>query len=278
MIPDELLIKYEIGPWNSLDFFDRWLYQSNFPKISAQFLPNNNIFQLEQNRFLSAHMYDIDLYPSSTNPFNYIWYIPITCRFSNDSTKFQFTQTFYLDQPIMNISFGRFYYKYFYCNIDFSGYYIIDYTNDNWQELSDALDNNNIDLSEIDRANLLNNAFIGTQTIDESYSVVRQVTQFLYRRIYTGLLPWQTLSYHVNRMLDVLEYESLYAIAQVKLDKKKYSLTVVCFFVIRDIFGWLFEIIIIHMKQIYGMIMEHFLNSKKKRKKRSTYLNVFVCF
>jgi hypothetical protein len=166
-------------------------------------------------------MYDIDLYPSETNPFNYIWYIPITCRFSNDSTQFNLTQTFFLDRQIMNIPFDNLYYEYFYCNTDFAGYYIIDYTNENWQGLSEALDNNNNELVEIDRANLLNNAFMGTQTIEESYSIVRQITQFLYRPVYTGLLPWQTLSYHVNRMLDVLEYESLYAVVQVTKKKRK---------------------------------------------------------
>ncbi len=179
----------------------------------------DNIFQLEQNRFLSSDIYDFDLYPPETNPFNYIWYIPITCRFSNDTTNFQLNKTFLLDRQIMNISFGTVYYQYFYCNTDFAGYYIMDYTDENWQGLSEALDNNNIQLIDIDRANLLNNAFMSAQTIDESYLLVRQVTQFLFREVYTGALSWQTLSYHVNRMLDVLDYESLYGIVQVRRKK-----------------------------------------------------------
>ncbi len=176
---------------------------------------SNNIFQLAQNRFLSTDMYENDLYPPSTNPFNYIWYIPITCRFGNDSTTFTLNQTFFLDGPIMNISLGILNFKYVYCNTDFAGYYIMDYTNTNWQDLSGALDNNNTQLTEIDRANLLNNAFISAQTSEESYSIVRQVTQFLFLQAYTGVLPWQALSYHVNRILDVLEFESLYSIVQV---------------------------------------------------------------
>ncbi len=209
--------KYQINSWNGLDFFDRWLYQSNFPKISAQFIPNpgNNIFQLTQTRFLSADMYGYDLYPPNTNPFNYIWYVPITCRFGNDSNQFQLNQTFFLDHPSMNFSFGNQYYTYYYCNTDFAGYYIMDYTDDNWQGITEAVDNNNAQLMDIDRANLLNNAFMGTQTPDESYLVVREMTQFLFRTPYTGLLPWQILSYHVNRMLDVLEFESLFSVVQV---------------------------------------------------------------
>jgi aminopeptidase N len=265
LIPDELLSKYQIGTWNSLDFFDRWLFQSNFPKISAHFI-SDNIFQLEQNRFLSADMYDLDLYPPETNPFNYIWYIPITCRFGNDSTKFNFTQTFFLDQQIMNISFNNLYFEYFYCNTDFYGYYIMDYTNENWESLSEALDNNNTDLIDIDRSNLLNNAFMGTQTIEESYLIVRGVTQYLYRDIYTGLLSWQTLSYHVNRMLDVLEYESLYSVVQVKEKKLLLLFKIYIFFLNRNISNLLLEIIIEPMKLIYGMIMEHFQNSKKQKK------------
>jgi hypothetical protein len=160
-------------------------------------------------------MSDNDLYPPSTTPFGYVWYIPIICRFSNDTTKFDLTTTFYLDKQIMNVSFGTLYYQYYYCNTDFAGYYIMDYTSDNWGELIEALDNNNVDLTEVDRSNLLNNAFLGAQTTEESYGIVRGATQFFFRNSYTGLLPWQTLSYHVNRMLDVLEYESLYGVVQV---------------------------------------------------------------
>jgi hypothetical protein len=166
-------------------------------------------------------MYDNDLYPPETNPFNYVWYIPIICRFGNDTTKFDLTTIIYLDQPIMNVSFGVLYYQYYYCNTDFAGYYIMDYTNDNWQELFEALDNDNTNLTEIDRSNLINNAFLGAQTNEESYAVVRGVTQFFFRTVYSGVLPWQTLSYHVNRMLDVLEYESLYGVVQVNIYFKK---------------------------------------------------------
>ena len=209
--------KYQIGLWTGPGFFDRWLYQSNFPIISARFLSNTseNIFQLEQKRFLRSHIYELDLYPPETNPFNYIWYIPITCRFSNHSDRFDFNRTFLLDRQLMNISFGSLYYNYFYCNTDFAGYYLLDYPEENWQELSDALDNDNTQLIEIDRANLINNAFFIAQTLNESYLIVRQMTQFLSRQIYTDLRPWQTLSYHVNRMLDVLEFESLYSVVQV---------------------------------------------------------------
>jgi len=97
----------------------------------------------------------------------------------------------------------------------------MDYTIENWQGLSEAVDNNNAQLIDLDRSNLLNNAFMGAQTSDESYLVVREMTQFLFREAYTGLLPWQTLSYHVNRMLDILEFESLFTVVQVKRNDLK---------------------------------------------------------
>ena len=213
-----MLSKYQIGPWNGLDFFDRWFYQSNFPKVSVYFINDGsqNNFHLEQTRFRSVEMYNYDLYPSDTNPFNYIWYIPITCRFSNVFNQFQTNVTFYLDQAQMNVSFGSESYDYYYCNADFAGYYIMDYTEENWQNLAQALDNGNDQLTDLDRANLVNDAMTIAQTSNESYLVVRELTQFFYRQDYTGLLAWQTLSYHVNRMLDLLEYESLYTSVQVK--------------------------------------------------------------
>ncbi|CAF2968141.1 unnamed protein product [Rotaria sp. Silwood2] len=219
LIPDDILSTYHIGPWNGLNFFDRWLLQSNFPKVFAHFIQNTTnqryTFQLVQSRHLSAHLSEYDLYPLETNPFGYIWYIPITCRFSNDSTRFQSTRTFLLESERMNIDFGFDYFTYFYCNADFAGYYIMDYTPENSAELGQALDNNNTELTDLDRANLLNNAFLNAQTSEESYLAVRSLTQFLYRPVaYTGLLSWQTLSFHVNRMLDVLEYESLFLVVQ----------------------------------------------------------------
>lgn len=191
LIPDELLSKYRIGPWRGVDFFDRWLLQSNFPTIFVRFVrnPSDNTytFQLQQNRYIVAHQYNNDLYPPESNPFGYVWYVPITCSFGNSSDRFTFTRTFYLEQQTTNVPFGSAFYNYFYCNTDFAGYYIMDYTVENWQYLSEALDNNaNTQLMPIDRANLLHNAFIDAQSSDESYSVVREVTQFLYRNVYTG--------------------------------------------------------------------------------------------
>ncbi|UJR37678.1 hypothetical protein I4U23_030373 [Adineta vaga] len=218
IIPDEILGKYRIGSWSGFEFFDRWLLQSNYPKVYAGFVQNtsndSNIFQLRQSRYLTAHMYENDLYPLESNPLGYVWYIPITCRFGNEPNKFELNRTFFLDRTAMNSSFGILNYKYFYCNTDFAGYYIMDYRSDNWEALSSALDNDNTQLIEVDRANLINNAFLGAQTLEESYSVVREITQYLLRNPYTGLLSWQTLSYHVNRMLDVLEYESIYGVVQ----------------------------------------------------------------
>ena len=78
------------------------------------------------------------------------------------------------------------------------------------------MDNDNQELVEIDRAYLLTNAFLNAQTPNQSYLFVKQLTQFFYRGDYTGLVPWQALSYHVHRMLDVVEYESLYEVVQVK--------------------------------------------------------------
>ncbi|CAF3728050.1 unnamed protein product [Rotaria socialis] len=217
-IPDEIISTFQIGPWKGPEFFDRWLLQPNFPQIFADFVRNgssgNYIFRLIQYRHLSEHMYEYDLYPPETTPFDYVWYVPITCRFSNDSTTFSYNQTFYLDRSTMNVDFGNVYYNYFYCNTDFAGYYIMDYTSANWEELAEALDNDNAQITEKDRANLINNAFLSAQTTEESYRVVRSVTQFFFRSAYSGLLPWQVLSYHANRMLDVLEYESLFDVVQ----------------------------------------------------------------
>ena len=226
MIPDEFLSKYRIGVWQGTDFFDRWLLQSNFPTISARLIrnPSNNetfLFQLQQSRYLSARQYDNDLYPPETTPFGYVWYIPIRCSFGNDTTRFVLTRIFYLDQPSMNVSFGTLNFKYFYCNTDFAGYYIMDYTLTNWEDLSEALLDNNTQLTPLDRANLLHNVFLDAQSSDESYRVVREVTQFLLRNTYSDLLPWQALSYHVNRMLDVLEYESLFMVVQVGMSERE---------------------------------------------------------
>lgn len=222
---------------------------------------NSYILEFMQSRYLTAHMYEYDLYPPETTPFGYIWYIPITCRFSNDTSYFQSVRTFYLDSGTVRINFGNLYYRYYYCNADFAGYYIMDYTSANWEALDEALDNNNAELTALDRANLLNNAFLSAQAVEESYGVVRSATQFLFRSIYTEVLPWQILSYHVNRMLDVLEYESLFYYVQVM---KNYFFRISFNLIIslnRDIFKSLFAIITELMNQHCGMLQEHSLNS-----------------
>lgn len=190
LTPDEIIRRFQIGPWSGFNFFDRWLLQANYPSVTAKIYRNTSTnryeFHLEQKRFLNSRRVEFDLYPTETAPFGYVWYIPITCSFGNNSNGILRNRTFYLDRKTMNYDLGTESYKYFHCNNDFIGYYVMDYTGENWMELSELILNEMVPLSPFDYANLLNDAFLDAHSSDESYSIITELVQRFTRNDYRG--------------------------------------------------------------------------------------------
>lgn len=98
------------------------------------------------------------------------------------------------------------------CDQNFEGYYEMDYSEENWQNLGRALKANNEYLDDADRANIIHNLFMSAYVNGERYHDVADILSYL--RIEKGYLPWKTVQKHVFDLLGVLDYRNtFYAIS-----------------------------------------------------------------
>lgn len=100
---------------------------------------------IQQERFKSDYSIfsNTELYPS---PYNWTWYLPLTCTFGirtdmGEAVEIEFdVETKNFEQLIGD---GTVAYKWLHCDTNFAGYYMMDYTAENWDLLGDALNAKN---------------------------------------------------------------------------------------------------------------------------------------
>ncbi|XP_016124714.1 aminopeptidase N-like [Sinocyclocheilus grahami] len=172
-------------PKSVQEIMDRWVLQMGFPVVTI----NTTTGQITQEHFLL----DPESKPDRTSEFNYEWFVPISW------TKKEVAQPLYwllkkTDQlNDMKISVD----EWVLANINVTGYYRVNYDNDNWQRLLNALQNSRQSIPVINRAQLIDDAFnLAKAGIIETTLALR-TTLFLNSE--TEYMPWEAA-------LDNLDY------------------------------------------------------------------------
>jgi hypothetical protein len=112
--------------------------------VKAQIIkkPNGLVYlNITQERFKSEYSIfsNTEQYPS---PYNWVWFLPLTCTFgvradAGEPIELQFNvDSKNFEQIIGN---GDVEYKWVHCDSGFEGYYLMQYTDENWDLLGDAL-------------------------------------------------------------------------------------------------------------------------------------------
>lgn len=129
--------------WTAREFAERWLLQANYPLLSVRIVEKNGLYYLNatQERFRSKYSIFAgeDLYPS---PFDEIWYIPLTCTFGitpTDGETYDGQFTMGTKTIEMLIGDGTTPYRWVHCDTGFFGYYMLDYTVENWDLLGQVM-------------------------------------------------------------------------------------------------------------------------------------------
>jgi hypothetical protein len=98
------------------------------------------------------------------------------------------------------------------CDTNFAGYYEMDYSEANWENLALALKAKNIRLEAEDRANIIHNLFMNAFSEKNRYNLVVDVLSYL--RNERELVPWRATYKHLMQMISILEYRnSFYPVA-----------------------------------------------------------------
>ncbi|RMZ99456.1 glutamyl aminopeptidase, partial [Brachionus plicatilis] len=199
----------KIGPWQATDFADRWFRQPNYPVLEISILNSSNqnfYLNVQQSRFINTNdsvFGSESIYPS---PYNWTWYIPLNCIFFvNGSSIHQ--QKFYIGTQKYSelIDDGKTEYDFFHCDINFSGYFSLNYPHENWIAISEALNDQESVFIPVDRSNIIHNLFMNAFTSRLPYKELTQTLIYLIAE--REYLPWKTVNFHLSQMISILEYK-----------------------------------------------------------------------
>nr|XP_056721981.1 aminopeptidase N [Euleptes europaea] len=167
-------------PGTVKEIMDRWTLQMGFPVLSVD-TRNGNV---TQRHFL--------LDPNTTvqrpSEFNYIWIVPISWVKSDNQTGMYWLQ----NQSEANANFmtAAIPDKWLICNINVTGYFRVNYDQENWNRLLGQLENNHQDIPILNRAQLIDDAFNLARAKYISTELALNTTRYLFQE--RDYLPWET--------------------------------------------------------------------------------------
>uniref|UniRef100_A0A671LE46 Aminopeptidase n=1 Tax=Sinocyclocheilus anshuiensis TaxID=1608454 RepID=A0A671LE46_9TELE len=179
-------------PKSVQEIMDRWILQMGFPVVTI----NTTTGQITQEHFLL----DPESKPDRSSEFNYEWFVPISW------TKKEVAQPLYwLLKKTGDVD------EWVLANIYVTGYYRVNYDNDNWQRLLNSI-------PVINRAQLIDDAFnLAKAGIIETTLALR-TTLFLNSE--TEYMPWEAALDNLDYFYLMFDRTEVYGPMQVSLKVK----------------------------------------------------------
>ncbi|XP_075860867.1 aminopeptidase N [Microcebus murinus] len=164
---------------------DRWILQMGFPVITV----NTKTGNISQEHFL------LDPESNVTRPsdFNYLWIVPISSlRNGNEQEGYWLEGT----QTAQNALFQTTANDWVLLNINVTGYYQVNYDEDNWKKIQTQLQTNPSVIPVINRAQVINDAFNLASAQRVPVTLALDNTLFLLRE--TEYMPWEAALSSLN--------------------------------------------------------------------------------
>lgn len=169
---------------------DTWTLQIGYPVLNVIPHPNTNIIRLEQQRFVYVNQSSQTNDNQTTNP---LWWIPITYTTSNDLdfvntrplTWIPRTKSYEIENRNLSTA------KWFIFNIQQTGYYRVNYQEENWRAITEHLmDSEHYEeIAPSNRAQLLDDVLNLARGDYISYDTAMNLTKYL--RHEKAYVPWQ---------------------------------------------------------------------------------------
>ncbi|NWW76560.1 AMPN Aminopeptidase, partial [Climacteris rufus] len=160
------------------NIMDRWTLQMGFPVVTV----DTRSGTIKQTHFLLDPTSPVD----RPSVFNYTWFIPITWMTGSNSVNSIYWLTnvtdtnnqFKVDSP-----------NWLLLNLDVTGYFRVNYNQENWDRLLNQLGTNHEVFPVINRAQIIDDAFNLARAKYVNVTLALSTTRFLSRE--TAYMPWQ---------------------------------------------------------------------------------------
>ncbi|XP_046543779.1 glutamyl aminopeptidase-like [Haliotis rubra] len=179
---------------------DTWTRQTGYPVVNVRTV--NNSFILEQERFL-LNQEEAD--PLDDNPFGYRWYIPFTYIIQYDRNVRKVWLN--LEAATINRTEG-----WVLGNVDYMGFFRVNYEKDMWMRLGDQLLYNHTVFSEANRAGLIGDAFALARANLLDYDIALNLTRYLKNEL--NYVPWRAFVDSIEFLRGMIATKEAYVYLQ----------------------------------------------------------------
>ncbi|XP_054706486.1 uncharacterized protein LOC129216302 [Uloborus diversus] len=186
---------------NVTSLMNTWTKQMNYPYINVQRDKEvEGRFTVQQHRFLKDPRTTI--FSTNQSPFNYVWHIPLTYRTAENPEP---AYTLLASPEKVNLNLPKSEWIKF--NANFSGYYSINYDEEDWRKFGELLLKDHTIFSPTDRINLLFDAFALASAGLLDYSVPLNLTRYLKKE--TDFGAWTLAITELTEIRDLLKNDRM---------------------------------------------------------------------
>ncbi|NWV15304.1 AMPN Aminopeptidase, partial [Ptilonorhynchus violaceus] len=165
-------------PDNISNIMDRWTLQMGFPVVTV----DTSTGTINQTHFLLDPTSHVD----RPSVFNYTWIIPITWMTGNSHGNSSYWLTKVTDT---NNDFRVNSPNWLLLNLNVTGYFRVNYNQENWDQLLNQLDTDHEAFPVINRAQIIDDAFNLARAMYVNVTLALRTTRFLSKE--TAYMPWQ---------------------------------------------------------------------------------------
>ena len=163
------------------DIMDSWTSEPGYPVVKVS--SAGNTIELRQNRFY--------LNPTVSSPANTTWVVPINVVYPlGDQSKFnQTTPDTWMMKTDSSVKIPITERPYI-INAQQTGYYRVNYDEDNWKGLAEVLKDDHTQIHELNRAQIIDDAIHLARANQLPYSTALSMTEYLDQE--KAYIPWQS--------------------------------------------------------------------------------------
>jgi glutamyl aminopeptidase len=200
--------------FNVSHIMNNWLTQMGYPVVNVTQLTNNNN-NTNQIEYILKQDYFI-LFQLNPTKNDYKWIIPFTYKTKNDNNSkliwINETETI-IKVPNNNNNNNNDSYTWLLGNLNFMGYYRVNYDKQNWLKIINQLKENHLVFSSTERAALIFDSFTFARVGYIDYSIALDLASYLINE--QDYVPWKSFFKSITYIDNLLSTSSCYGLFQM---------------------------------------------------------------